>query len=144
MCIYCILHKKAKVTPGIDWNCERTPSRKGSLQTASRQGASWKTVFMETIPNGAQWTALYLYREQSSVWRLSNYWPPTPSSPSECILPSHQRRGYTLAGRWGGGGSIFRKTPDIGLASYSIIPLRHQGISKRKHLYYWNEFLRKV
>jgi hypothetical protein len=29
-----------------------------------------------------------------------------------------------LAGQWGGGASILRKTPDIGLASYSIIPLR--------------------
>ncbi len=65
-------------------------------------------------------------RVQSSVWRLPNYWPPTPSPPSECVLPSHQRRWgrYTLAGRWGGGGLIFWKTPDIGLASYSIIPLR--------------------
>jgi len=30
--------------------------------------------------------------------------PPSPSTPSECVLPPHQRRkGYTLAGRWGGG-----------------------------------------
>ncbi len=35
-------------------------------------------------------------------------------------------RHYTLAGRWGGGGLIFRKTPYIGLASYSIIHLRFQ------------------
>jgi hypothetical protein len=35
-----------------------------------------------------------------------------------------KRQGYTLAGRCGGGKSIFRKTPDIGLASYSIILLR--------------------
>ncbi len=52
---------------------------------------------------------------------------PAPSQHRECVLPPHQRRGgggggYTLAGR----GSIFRKTPDIGLASYSIIPLRPQ------------------
>ncbi len=33
----------------------------------------------------------------------------TYSAPSECVLPPHQRRG---------------ETPDIGLASYSIIPLR--------------------
>ncbi len=69
----------------------------------------------------------YIYRVQSSVWRLPNYWPPTPSTPSECVLPPHQRRGgggYTLAGRYRGGGSIVRKTPDFGLASYSIIPLR--------------------
>ncbi len=29
----------------------------------------------------------YIYRVQSSVWRLPNYWPPTPSPPSECVLP---------------------------------------------------------
>ncbi len=49
----------------------------------------------------------YIYRVQSSVWRLPNYWPPnTP----------HTRHGVR------GWGSIFRKTPDIGLAS-CIIPL---------------------
>ncbi len=72
-------------------------------------------------------------RDKSSVWRLSNYWPSTPSTPSECVLPPHQRRGgggYTLARWWGGGGSIFWKTPDIGLASYSIIPLRLQVLGK--------------
>ncbi len=34
-----------------------------------------------------------IYRVQSSVWRLPNSWPPTPSPPSECVLPPHQRRG---------------------------------------------------
>ncbi len=69
----------------------------------------------------------YIYRVQSSVWRLPNYWPPTPSPTCECVLPLHQRRGVThLPGGEGGGGqrSISRKTPDIGLASYSIISLR--------------------
>ncbi len=61
-------------------------------------------------------TKYYIYRVQSSVWRLPNYWPPTPSPPNQSVL--------TRTGRWGGGESIFRKTPDIGLASYSIIPLR--------------------
>ncbi len=43
-----------------------------------------------------------------------------------CSPPGPKAGGYTLAGRcrWGGGGSVFWKTPDIGLASYSIIPLR--------------------
>jgi hypothetical protein len=69
----------------------------------------------------------HIYRVHSSVWRLPNYWSPTPSPPSECVLPPHQRQGgYSLAGGWGGVGSIFRKTPDIGLASYNIIPLRLQ------------------
>ncbi len=67
---------------------------------------------------------VYIDRVQISVWRLPHYCPPTPSPPSECFLPPHPRRGYTLARRWGGGGSRHWKTPDIGLASYSIIPLR--------------------
>jgi hypothetical protein len=50
---------------------------------------------------------------------------PTPPPPSECVLTPHQRRGGTHSpGGEGGGGSIFWKTPDIGLASYSIISLR--------------------
>ncbi len=50
---------------------------------------------------------------------------PPPSPPSECVLPPHQRRGGThKPGGEGVGGSIFRKTRDIGLASYSIISLR--------------------
>ncbi len=69
---------------------------------------------------GIQPQSTYICRVQSSVWRLPKYWPPTPFPPSECVLPPHQRRGYTLAGRWGGGGSIFWKTPDIGLASYLL------------------------
>ena len=81
------------------------------------------------VPTHSDWSTpqiTYICRVQSSVYRLPNYWPPTPSPPSECVLPPHQSwgGGYTLAERWGGGGSIFRKTPDIGLASYSIIPLR--------------------
>ncbi len=66
---------------------------------------------------------------------------PPPSSPSECVLPPHQSRGVKTrrAVRGVGGGSIFWKTPDIGLSSYSIISsswqkgfypsiLRHSGI----------------
>ncbi len=30
-------------------------------------------------------------RVQSCVWRLPKYWPPTPSPPSECVLPPHNR-----------------------------------------------------
>ncbi len=63
----------------------------------------------------------YICKVQSSVWSLPKYWPPPPLLPASVSSP---RLWYTLAGRWGGGGSIFRKTPDIGLASYSIIPLR--------------------
>ncbi len=64
-----------------------------------------------------QSTYIYRVHMQNSVWRLPNYWPPTPSPHSECVLPP--------PGGEGVGGLIFRKTPDIGLASYSIIPLRY-------------------
>jgi hypothetical protein len=37
----------------------------------------------------------YVCGVQSSVWRLPKYWPPTPSPPSECVLPPHRRRGVT-------------------------------------------------
>ncbi len=39
------------------------------------------------------------YRLQSRVWRLPNYWPRTPSPPSECVLLQHQRRGGTHSAR---------------------------------------------
>jgi len=76
----------------------------------------------------------YICRVQSCVWLLPKYWPPTPSPPSECVLPPNPKTGgHTLAGRWGGGGSIFWKTPDIGLASYSIISLRCQHLKGQCH-----------
>ncbi len=71
----------------------------------------------------------YTYRVQSSVWRLPNYWPPTPSPPSECVLPPVPKPvGTHSPGGEGVGGSIFQKTPDIGLSSYSIIPLRFLSV----------------
>ena len=52
--------------------------------------------------------------------------PPPPHRPANVYPPPFVRREDqdTLAGWRGCGGSIVRKTPDIGLASYSIIPLR--------------------
>ncbi len=76
------------------------------------------------LPQGPRSQSTYICREQSSVWRLLKYWPPTPPKPSESVLPPHQRRGGTHSLALRGLGSIFWKTPDIGLASYSIIPLR--------------------
>jgi hypothetical protein len=49
---------------------------------------------------------------------FQNIDPPPPFHPASVSSPR------ILAGRGGGGGSIFLKTPDIGLASYSIISLR--------------------
>ncbi len=56
---------------------------------------------------------------QICVLRLPKYWPP-PSPPGECVLPPQQRRGvHTRRAERGVGGSIFWKTQDIGLVSYS-------------------------
>jgi hypothetical protein len=61
-------------------------------------------------------------RVQSCVLRLPKYSidPPLPSPPGECVLPPTTKAGGTHSpGGEGGGGSIFWKTKDIGLASYS-------------------------
>ncbi len=62
------------------------------------------------------------YRAVSGVFQTID--APPPLHPASVSSPRSKGGGYTLAGRWGGGGSIVRKTPDIGLASYSIIPPR--------------------
>ncbi len=60
-------------------------------------------------------------RGQSYFSRLPKYWPPSPSTPGECVLPLQQRRGVHTrrAERGMGWGSIFWKTREIGLPSYS-------------------------
>jgi hypothetical protein len=63
------------------------------------------------------------YRALSGVFQNIDPSGPTPFPPSECVLPPHQRRTHSPGGERGGG-SIFWKKPDIGLASYSIIALR--------------------
>ncbi len=88
------------------------------------------------------------YIVQSTVWRLPNSWPPRAPTPlsTQRVFPSPAPK----AGRgWGGthspggewvGGEIFRKTPDIGLASYSIIPLQlHPSPTPHPHEHQlWN------
>ncbi len=68
------------------------------------------------------------YRAVSGVFQNSD--PPPPFHPASVSSPRTKGWGgeYTLAGRWRGGGSIFWKTPDIGLASYSIIFLHWIGL----------------
>ncbi len=53
----------------------------------------------------------YIYRVQSSVWRSTELLTPTPSPPSECVLPPHQRRGVHTrrAGRGVGGQYLGRR-----------------------------------
>jgi len=71
--------------------------------------------------NLAQTQRFDIGREQSCVLRLPKYRPPTPPSTRRVCLPP-----ATKAGRRGGWGSIFWKTQDIGLASYSnnLYPLK--------------------
>ncbi len=64
------------------------------------------------------------YRAVSGFFQNIDPLPP-PFNPASLSSPRTKGGGYTLAGRCGG--SIFWKTPDIGLASYSIIPLRNEG-----------------
>ncbi len=72
----------------------------------------------------------------SGVFRTID--PSPPLHPASVSPPAPKAGGgYTLARRWGGGGSIFRKTPDIGLASYSIIPLR-QGPTTSQTTIEWS------
>ncbi len=72
-------------------------------------------------------------RAVSGVFRTIDPPPPLHSA----IVSSPRTKGvgvggggYTLAGRWKSlGGQYFRKTPGIGFASFSIIPLRSYGSS---------------
>jgi hypothetical protein len=65
------------------------------------------------------------YRAVSGVFQTIEPRPPSP--PNESVLPPAPKARYTLVTphtRRAVRGSIFWKTPDIGLASYSIISLR--------------------
>ncbi len=64
----------------------------------------------------AKSTYIYRYRIQSSVWRLPNLLTTHPLSTQRVCPPPAPK---AVRG-WGGGGLIFRKTPDIGLASYTV------------------------
>ncbi len=61
-----------------------------------------------------------LGRVQSCVLRLPKYWPPTPLSTRRvCPPPATEAGGTHSPGGEGGGGSIFWKTKEVGLASYN-------------------------
>jgi hypothetical protein len=62
---------------------------------------------------------------QSSVWRFQNIDPPPSFHPASVSPPPATKVGVHSRRAVGGGGIIL-KTPDIGLASYSIISLRLQ------------------
>jgi hypothetical protein len=68
-----------------------------------------------------------VYRVQSSVWRLPNYilTPHPLSTQRVCPPPAPNLLGvHTLQAVRGWGVNISEDARDIGLASYSIIPLR--------------------
>ncbi len=67
----------------------------------------------------------HIYSVQSSVWRLPNCWHPTPSPPSECVLPPPPKAGGGSTHSPGGegvGGQYFgrRQTLDWPLTVYSL------------------------
>ncbi len=68
------------------------------------------------------------YRAVSGVYRTID--PPTPLHPAIVSSPRTKGGGLQTRRTVRGWGSIFRKTPDIGLASYGIIPLRSGAWSK--------------
>jgi hypothetical protein len=78
----------------------------------------------------------YIYKEQSSVRRLPNYWPPTHSPPSELLsFPPHQRRGVHTCRRRravrGWGVNILEDARDwIGLLQYN--PSTHWTFANRR------------
>ncbi len=73
-----------------------------------------------TLPQHLVPQSTYIRRVQSCAWRLPKYWPPAPLSTQRvCPPPAPKEGGYTLAGRREVWGSIFWKTPAIGLASYN-------------------------
>jgi hypothetical protein len=70
------------------------------------------------------------YRAVSDVFRTID--PSPPLHPASMSSPFTKGGGGLHIRRavrgWGGGVSIILKTPDIGLASYSIIPLRFHAL----------------
>jgi hypothetical protein len=100
--------------------------RAATIQTllhASREHAERSPRFFAVV--FIVFPTKYLCRVQSYVWRLPKYWPPIPLSTQRvCPPPAPKAGGTHSPGGEGRGGSIFWKTPDMGLASYSIISLR--------------------
>jgi hypothetical protein len=62
------------------------------------------------------------YRAVSGVFQNID---PHPLSTQRVCPPRIKGGGYTLSGRWRVNSLVVWKTPDIGLTSYSLIPLQH-------------------
>ncbi len=90
-----------------------------------------------SVPHGHKVLKYIEYRTVSGVSELPNYWPPILLRPACVSSPC------TKGGGWGGGANHslggdsvrgwvnIRKTPDIWLVSYSIIPLRCAPLPQR-------------
>ncbi len=95
--------------PHSPWNCRNCHLIDGKLGKSCDWSICFQSINQQSIRTDrtdrhAHKVLTYIeYRAKSGVFRTID--PP-------CVLSPHQR-GYTLAG---GGGSIFRKTPDIVLA----------------------------
>ncbi len=97
-----------------------------------RDQCQWKKLWAETTVH-----KVLTYVEYRAVFGVfQNIDPPPHPLSTQRVCPSPDQRrgggGYTLAGQWGGGGSIFWKTLDIGLASYRLIALRHSWTMAKK------------
>ncbi len=75
----------------------------------SQNSVTWWILFLLSFISVVTKYLHTVCRVQSNVWRLPKYWPPTPLSAQRVCPPP---------------ASIFWRTPDIGLTSYSIISLR--------------------
>jgi hypothetical protein len=67
-----------------------------------------------------QSTYMYIYRAQSSVWRLPNYWPHTPLHPASVSSPEPKAEGTHSQGGEGVGVNISEDARHwIGLLQYN-------------------------
>ncbi len=128
-CRFGLLVQGCWAAEGSQYDWQRLWRAWWSVNLSSRRPIPWVLVSAVAHAAAAAVKGLHhTYVEDRAVSCVfQNIDPQSPSPPSECVLLPHPRRGgvHTHRGRWGGGGSIFgRRQSDIGLASYSIIPLR--------------------
>jgi hypothetical protein len=94
-----------------------------SVTWSDRAGNVWVVIswhWAAPATDSIYQRGFHIGRVQSCVMRLPKYWPPTPFSTRRVCPPPATKAVHTrVAERGGGGGSIFWKTKDIGLASYS-------------------------
>ncbi len=98
-----------------------TPLGEGGCQQKGGGGSQVQKIRRIWTINPTHKVITYIeYKALSGVFRTFD--PPPPLHPVSVSSPRTKGGAYTLAGRWGGGGSIVRKTPDIGLVSLQYNP----------------------